>query len=92
MGSTNEARDETRRLLYMALWVPTYPIRHELIGTITNALLHHDLGLTEVDDRDVVLQRLAEHFGVPRPRITAASVWLLDRIDQLTQGIDANAD
>lgn len=78
-------RDETRRLLYMALWVPTYPIRNELAGTLTNALMHHDLGLSETPDLHVILGQLAEWFGVPAPRTsTASAAWLLDRITELS--------
>lgn len=38
--------DETRRLLYMALFRPTKSDRwYNLAGTITNALVHHNLKL-----------------------------------------------
>lgn len=48
-------RDETRRLLYMAL-VASRTERYNLVGTLMNALLHHsgyaaDLSANEVADR-----------------------------------------
>ncbi len=36
--------DETRRLLYAALAAP-YTDKYTLVGTLTNALAHHGLGL-----------------------------------------------
>jgi hypothetical protein len=46
--------DEIRRLSYMAL-AARVTERHELVGTLANALIHHQPGLV-ADDDDVIAE------------------------------------
>jgi len=69
-------RDETRRLLYMALVAPRTK-RYNLAGTIINAIRHHqqvDISTEELIDRAVgAVEGEAGH-----------SAWLYEQIDRLT--------
>lgn len=79
--SSSEARakdlDETRRLLYMAL-VASRTKRYNLVGTLVNALKHHQ----KIDeDVDVMFDRLiplVEGTGQADDRR-----WLLDQIERI---------
>jgi hypothetical protein len=82
---TDSARtdlDETRRLLYMTL-VVNRTKRFNLVGTVANAMLHHqhyaDLG------RDELLDLLVDHAEG-----TESADWLNEQIDRLTAEIEAS--
>lgn len=69
--------DETRRLLYMALWVGSTD-RYELAGTLTNALVHHAPQLPRRD----VLVNLAAVLSTQPP---SEACWVIEVIDHLKQ-------
>jgi hypothetical protein len=70
-------RDETRRLLYMAL-VVNRTKRYNLVGTIANAIRHHqgqDVDTDEMLDR---LVRYVEGQGFPED-----DAWVRDQIKRI---------
>jgi alkanesulfonate monooxygenase SsuD/methylene tetrahydromethanopterin reductase-like flavin-dependent oxidoreductase (luciferase family) len=72
--------DETRRLLYMALYRPRTE-RAELVGTVVNALAHHSLGLDPDEVADQLISWLEDGHG-------NASEWVRARIADLTARLD----
>lgn len=82
MADTEKDLDETRRLLYMALAAGRTD-RHNLVGTLTNALVHHS-GLET--DAVEVLDRLIRVVGctdVTRPA-NPEGAWVLGLIETAT--------
>jgi len=75
--------DETRRLLYGAL-VASRTKRWEVVGTLTNALVHHS-GL-EVD-ADTVLEKALKLVEAGRD-----GDWARSLIDQITERLDSVPD
>lgn len=65
--------DETRRLLYMALYA-SQTDRYNLVGTLVNALVHHGSGM---DPDEAGRQVLAAVHG-------ADTAWLREQIARLT--------
>jgi hypothetical protein len=53
MGRSKDL-DESRRLLYMAM-AASRTDRYELVGTITNALAHHGLGMDPHEVMDLAI-------------------------------------
>lgn len=83
---TDSARtdlDETRRLLYMML-VVNRTKRFNLVGTVANAMLHHQ-GFTELD-RDGLLDLL-----VDQAESSDRGEWFTEQIDRLTEELEADA-
>lgn len=75
---TSTDLDETRRLLYMALVVGRTE-KHDLAGTLINALVHHNLKL----DRDDTIEHVVAAIEGDDTE------WLLATVDQLTERLDA---
>ena len=74
--ATGRDRDETRRLLYMALYAARTE-RYNLVGTLVNALAHHGSGLDPAEVGEHVLAAVEDADGV-------ALTWLRAQIDRLT--------
>lgn len=72
----NKDRDETRRLLYMALAVPQTE-KYNLVGTLTNALAHHG---TRLDPDDVMRHLIAVVNGAGGD----SEQWVRDQITEIT--------
>lgn len=71
-------RDETRRLLYMAI-AAHQTDRYELAGTLINAIRHHQgAGDDDLENRVITLIK----FGTPD-----AVSWAADHISRLTDEI-----
>lgn len=77
--ATKRDRDETRRLLYMALYVARTD-RYELVGTLVNALVHHGSGLTADEVGAKVLAAIED----------GDTTWLREQVDRLTAELDAD--
>jgi hypothetical protein len=73
--------DETRRLLYMAYFAVGRPDvkRHELAGTLTNALAHHSR-LRPQADAVVLGERIATD--------AATQAELLELVDEVTEALN----
>lgn len=89
---TGRDRDETRRLLYMALYAGQTP-RYSLVGTLVNALAHHGSGLDPDEVGEHVLTVVAE-YTADREARNASTAWLRAQIERLSaeesQPEDAN--
>lgn len=72
-------RDETRRLLYMALYASRTD-RYNLVGTLVNALAHHGSGLDADEAGEHVLT--AVNGGDP--------TWVREQIARLTAEMDSD--
>jgi hypothetical protein len=80
-ASKSKDLDETRRLLYGALYAGRTK-RYELIGTLINALAHHGAGL-DPDASGPILLELVEG-----PWLNAPDAWVRAQIDRVTQLLD----
>lgn len=82
VDSINDTRakdlDETRRLCYMALVCWRADGRHELAGTLINALVHHQRIDESVDD---VLNRVLDAVKGG----AAGLVWVREQIDRINE-------
>jgi phenylpyruvate tautomerase PptA (4-oxalocrotonate tautomerase family) len=74
--------DETRRLLYMAYFADheTASKRHELAGTLTNALVHHS-GIRSQADALALGERVVTGTATPEE--------LLALVDEVTEALAA---
>jgi hypothetical protein len=77
---TGRDRDETRRLLYMALYACRTD-RYNLVGTLVNALAHHGSGLDPDEVGEHVLTAVAG----------GDTAWVRAQIERLTAE-EANPD
>lgn len=68
--------DETRRLLYMALAMP-HTEHHETVGTLINALAHHQGAVTPEDALDQLVAAIEETDE-------DAIAWVHGQIDRIT--------
>jgi hypothetical protein len=77
-------RDETRRLLYMAL-VAGRTKRYNLVGTLVNALAHHLPPDERIDPDEAanVLIEAVQEYGTYEERQTGLA-WVRERIAALT--------
>ena len=78
--TTARDRDETRRLLYVAL-AASRTKRYNLAGTLVNALKHHQ-GVDD-DPIDLMDKVVAAVDGQP-----GSSAWLLEQIQRLTAELE----
>lgn len=76
--------DETRRLCYMALVVSRAGGRHELAGTLINALLHHS---RIPGDRDDVIDLILAAIRSEEPGVN----WLTSVIDGISATLGGGA-
>lgn len=82
--SVRKDLDETRRLLYGAL-VARKTKRWELVGTLTNALVHHSGLATDANVVSDMALELVEGSG-------SAEGWARDLIAQLTERLESEVD
>jgi hypothetical protein len=87
-GAVGRDRDETRRLLYMALYA-SRTNRYNLVGTLVNALAHHGSGIDPDEAADRVIAA-ADQYG-PREEREPALAWVRAQIERLTAE-EANPD
>lgn len=77
-------RDETRRLLYMALYARRTD-RYNLVGTLVNALAHHGSGLDPDEVGEHVLGAVG--YGDNQEHVS----WLRQQITRLTSELDSGS-
>ncbi len=78
--------DETRRLLYTALYARSLDRRAELASTIINALAHHGAGIPAIDSEEHVVALLGED-GDDAAR-GHAMAWVKEQLDRITELLD----
>jgi hypothetical protein len=76
--------DEIRRLMYMAQYLPLTD-HAELVGTLVNAIVHHQ---NLDDDADTVAQYLIAAMDPDATGHAGAVGWLNDRIDVITARLE----
>lgn len=83
--STKKDLDETRRLLYMALYMGR-TTHHEAVGTLINAIRHHQDSEDAAQDLEKRILEVAEADGAPSPE---AEAWIRRHISRLTEELNA---
>jgi hypothetical protein len=76
--------DETRRLLYTALYADAAGRRAELVGTIVNALAHHGAGIDPDESAPRVLAVVMDRAEVDGKDRAAGLRWIHEQIDKIT--------
>jgi len=80
---TGRDRDETRRLLYMALYARRTD-RYNLVGTLVNALAHHGSGLDPDEVGEHILDVVEPSMNV------GAEDWVREQIARLTAEMESD--